>query len=77
MPVQNSNKYIAHKKREVLRRGAKPDLRENDKSAVNVHLASKLAEAKKKLEQMIAKNDEKGIAKMQEIISNLNQTLQK
>lgn len=48
-----------------------------DKSETMKHLGNQLEMARKKLEQMMAKEskDEKGIAKLQEIIDNISQTI--
>jgi len=55
----------------------KPDFSKNDKAATVKYLEDQLKIAKERLELMIASNDEKGIAKMKDIINNLSHTLAK
>lgn len=47
----------------------------NDKSAIYNNLSADLKRAQKQLEERIKMRDEKGIKRLQEIINNLNQTL--
>lgn len=48
----------------------------NDKSAIYKNLSADLQRAQKQLEERIKMEDEKGIKRLQEIIKNLNQTLE-
>ncbi len=48
----------------------------NDKSAIYKNLSADLKRAQKQLEERIKMEDEKGIKRLQEIIKNLNQTLE-
>ena len=54
----------------------KLDAYANDKSAIYKNLSADLQRAQKQLEERIKMEDEKGIKRLQEIIKNLNQTLE-
>mgnify|MGYP004515120339 CR=1 FL=1 len=54
----------------------KMDPSANDKSALYKNLSADLKRAQKQLEERIKMEDEKGIKRLQEIIKNLNQTLE-
>lgn len=54
----------------------KMDPSANDKSVLYKNLSADLKRAQKQLEERIKMEDEKGIKRLQEIIKNLNQTLE-
>ena len=71
-----STKYDQDRRLHTLRVGQKPDISKAPKKEVVVsNLKAELIKAQKKLEEMIADKNEKGIKKMREIVSNLEGTL--
>ena len=71
-----ATKYDYERRLHTQRVGQKPDItKAPKKEAVISDLKSELKKAQKKLEEMIANKNEKGIKKMREIVSNLEGTL--
>ena len=71
-----STKYKNERKQHVAMIGERLDVTHKPKKRDNVAaIHSELEHAESRLQEMIAKKDEKGIKKMREIITNLKGTI--